>query len=141
MTKKHTKTILVTGVFDLLHKEHVRFLEKARELGEKLIVGVESDERVRQIKGASRPNQPEGERVKSILDLEIADRVIVLPEEFGEPKQHIELLKQIKPDILAVSSHTPHLEEKERLMKKVGGEVIVVLEHNPEVSTTKILGD
>jgi len=129
--------VLVTGVFDLLHTEHIKFLKKAKALGGDLIIGVESDERVRQMKGAGRPIQSAGQRVRQILALKLTDKVVVLPIEFHLPQQHQQFLEQVKPDILAVSSHTPHLEQKRQLMAKIGGRVIVVHEHNPKISTTK----
>jgi rfaE bifunctional protein nucleotidyltransferase chain/domain len=139
--KNEQTVVLVTGVFDLLHEEHIKFLEKAKALGDALVVGVESDERVAKIKGRSRPVQPSLKRVEQIKDLSLASQVVVLPEEFDQPEHHLEFLQKIKPDVLAVSSHTPHLDEKRQLMAKIGGRVEVVHTHNPKVSTTQIIGE
>lgn len=135
------QVILVTGVFDLLHQEHENFLRKAKALGGKLIVGVESDSRVRKIKGPGRPINTQTLRCQNILNLAIADEVFMLPEEFNTPDDHRALLLKIKPTILAVSSHSPHRPAKERLMQEIGGKLVVVHDHNPEISTTKLIAE
>ncbi len=133
------RVILVTGVFDLLHSEHIEFLKSAKALGEQLVVGIESDNRVRKLKGEGRPVQTAVVRKKMIEALGFVDEVIILPNLFETDEDHLQLLKSIKPAILAVSSHTPHLNSKRRLMNSVGGMVVIVRKHNPNVSTTKTL--
>lgn len=135
------EVILATGVFDILHKEHINFLQKAKALGGRLIVGIESDVRVRQIKGSTRPINPQSLRVENIEKLGIADTVFVLPEEFSKPEHHRELLRKIRPTILAVSANTPHLESKQQLMQEIGGRVVIVHQHNPAISTTQIIAE
>ncbi|HEX5570412.1 MAG TPA: adenylyltransferase/cytidyltransferase family protein, partial [Ktedonobacterales bacterium] len=66
-------TVVVTGVFDLLHIGHLRFLEAARRLGDRLVVGVESDERVRRWKGPNRPIQTEDDRLDLLRALRVVD--------------------------------------------------------------------
>lgn len=131
--------VLATGVFDLLHPEHRHFLERAQASGEVLLVGVESDVRVRQLKGEGRPVENQETRRQNVASLPAVDGAFVLPEVFDQPEHHLELLKILRPDILAVSSHTPYLENKQKLMSLIGGRVEVVLQENPDVSTTKIL--
>lgn len=133
------RTILATGVFDILHQEHFNFLQKAKALGGRLFVGIESDVRVRQLKGNGRPVNSQQVRLKNLLALGIADEAFVLPERFGNPEDHLALLEKVKPSILAVSSHSLHLEKKEALMKRIGGKVVVVHQHNPAISTSIIL--
>ncbi|MBD3250521.1 MAG: adenylyltransferase/cytidyltransferase family protein [Candidatus Pacebacteria bacterium] len=134
------KLVLVTGVFDLLHREHLRFLQKAKAAGDLLLVGLESDERVRAIKGPDRPVNDEQTRLRHLSNVEAVDQVFLLPVTFNRPEQHRALLREIRPDVLAVSSHTPHLEEKKEIVERVGGELRVVHQHNPDISTTKLLG-
>lgn len=134
-----SQTTLATGVFDVLHAEHIEFLKRAKALGGRLIVGIESDVRVRRLKGEGRPVNGEDVRRKNIERLGIVDEVFVLPEKFDLPEEHLDLLKKIKPDILAVSSHTPHIAEKIRLMKDLGGRVEVVHQHNPNISSTLLI--
>lgn len=133
------KIVLVTGVFDLLHQEHKTFLQKAKQVGDFLVVGVESDVRVQKIKGSGRPVYREQERLQQLQQLAYVDEAFVLPESFSSPQDHEELISYIRPDILAVSSHTSHQDKKRVVLEKYGGVLQVVHEHNPEVSTTKIL--
>lgn len=133
--------VLVTGVFDILHREHEIFLKKAKEVGEVLIIGIESDARVRTLKGEGRPVNSATQRLATLEALAIADAVFVLPEQFNQPTHRRQLLMEIKPDVLAVSSHTDHLEAKRQLMAEIGGVVKIVHQHNPEISTTKLLSD
>ncbi|MDA1079830.1 MAG: adenylyltransferase/cytidyltransferase family protein [bacterium] len=137
--KKKPVLVLVTGVFDALHEEHEVFLRKAKEQGDVLFIGVESDVRVRQMKGESRPLNSQAQRVVALESLGVADRVFVLPEKFSKPEEHRALLREIRPDILAVSSHSPHLAEKQQLLQEIGGRVVVVHQHNPSISTTLLV--
>ncbi len=139
MAADGTRVVLVTGVFDVLHQEHLVFLEKAKELGDVLVVCIESDVRVRQIKGPDRPHFSEFERKHHLDELEIADMVVILPDEFSQPLHHQTFISQIQPDFLAVSSHTAHLDKKQAIMSLHGGKVVVVHEHNPDESTSQLL--
>jgi cytidyltransferase-like protein len=134
-----SQIVLATGVFDVLHQEHANFLKKAKALGGKLIVGIECDVRVRATKGVGRPVYAEQVRLHNLQALGIADEVFILPEQFNKLDNYRALLAKIKPDILAVSSHTPHLDKKQALMAERGGRVEVVHQHNPAVSTTILL--
>lgn len=131
--------VLATGVFDILHSEHELFLQAARRAGDILFVGLETDGRVRQMKGEGRPVNPLEKRLQNLAELKIADAVFSLPEQFQTNAERQKLIEDIHPDILAVSAHSPHLDKKRQLLAKVGGEVRVVRPHNPNVSTTKIL--
>lgn len=133
------KIVFVSGVFDLLHAEHIEFLRKARRAGNFLIVGIESDARVRETKGPDRPVDSQSIRVQKVLDTGLVDEIAVLPEAFHRPEHHIALMKLLSPHILAVSESSPYQEAKRQIMELVGGELQVVHEHNPEVSTTKII--
>lgn len=137
MTSK--KIVLVTGVFDVLHLEHKQFLINAKTYGSILIVGIESDTRVRQLKGENRPINSQKVRKKNLLKWKIADEVFVLPEKFSTPQDHETLIKKIKPAVLAVSSHTPNLDKKRAILQKYGARVIVVHKHNSKISSTKII--
>lgn len=133
-------TVLVTGVFDLFHQEHLTFLKKARAAGNFLMVGIESDLRTKHLKGEGRPINNQGKRVKNIEETGLADIVEVLPEAFDQPDHHRHLLSLLRPNILAVSSHTPYLESKRQLVALFGGKLQVVHQHNPNVSTTIAIG-
>ena len=131
--------VLVTGVFDLLHQEHKTFLQKAKAAGDILIVGIESDVRVRKIKGEGRPVQREQTRLSVIQKLSYVDEAFILPESFLSPQNHEDLIAFIKPHILAISSHSDHQDEKRALVEKYGGSLQIVHEHNPNISTTRNL--
>lgn len=137
MTTSKNK-VLVTGVFDILHQEHLNFLRKAAELGE-VYLGIESDVRVKKMKGEGRPINGQELRKRNLEALGIAKQVFILPEEFDKPEHHRKLLAEIKPDILAVSSNSDHQDKKASLMQEIGGRLEVVHQHNPDISTTIIL--
>lgn len=140
MLKKTNKNlVLVTGVFDVLHQEHVNFLRKAKNLGDKLIIGIESDVRVKKLKGKGRPINSEEIRMQNLKNFNLAEEIFVLPENMDERKTQEAVIAKIRPDYLAVSSHTPHLKEKKEIIEKFGGKLAVVHEKNPAISTTKLL--
>jgi rfaE bifunctional protein nucleotidyltransferase chain/domain len=89
------KLVFTNGCFDILHIGHVRYLNSARALGDALIVGVNSDRSVREIKGASRPIVPESERAEVLAALACVDAVFIFDD--PTPKRVIEA---IVPDIL-----------------------------------------
>lgn len=134
-----TLKVLVTGCFDVLHSEHKKLLLAARNLGGKLLVGVESDARVRELKGPDRPMNSLPLRLENLRALKLADEVFALPEKFDSVEDRLKWLKQLRPNILAVSASTPNLPAKRQLMRRIGGRVVMVLPHNPKISTTKML--
>jgi rfaE bifunctional protein nucleotidyltransferase chain/domain len=90
------KTIVFTnGVFDILHPGHVRYLRRARQLGDALIVGINSDRSVRAIKGQARPIVPERERAEIVRSLHGVDAVVVFDEETPDA-----VISALQPDIL-----------------------------------------
>ncbi|PYR14840.1 MAG: D-glycero-beta-D-manno-heptose 1-phosphate adenylyltransferase [Acidobacteria bacterium] len=90
------KTIVFTnGVFDLLHPGHVRYLQRARALGDALVVGINSDRSARANKGTGRPITPDSERAELIGALKCVDAVIV----FDEDTPHA-LIAAVQPDVL-----------------------------------------
>ena len=104
--------VLVTGVFDILHQEHLNFLKAARELADNLIIGLESDQRVKELKGENRPINSESIRKLNLERLSIAKMVFILPTSFGQKIVREKFLNQLKPNFLAVSEHSPFQEEK-----------------------------
>ena len=131
------KVVLATGFFDLLHSEHINFLQKARAAGDVLIVAVESDERARKLKGDNRPVEPQSVRCEKVL--QYADYVVALPSDFDNFKSYDSLMSAIKPEIYAISSHTNHQKSKNFLSQKYGGHLVVVHNLNPDISTTQII--
>ncbi|MCA9370271.1 adenylyltransferase/cytidyltransferase family protein, partial [Candidatus Woesebacteria bacterium] len=90
-TSHQKPIVLVTGVFDILHHAHVAFLHAAQQLGGTLIVGVESDVRVKILKGENRPINSAQKRVEEIENIKIAHCVFILPELFSKPEHYLHL--------------------------------------------------
>ena len=89
------KVVFTNGVFDLLHLGHVTYLQKAREQGDLLVVGLNSDASVKRIKGPLKPLLPLAERVEMLAALSCVDYVT-----FFEEDDPFNVVKTIKPDIL-----------------------------------------
>jgi D-beta-D-heptose 7-phosphate kinase/D-beta-D-heptose 1-phosphate adenosyltransferase len=89
------RIVFTNGVFDLLHPGHVRYLQKAKTLGDRLIVGVNSDRSVRVNKGDGRPIVPELERAEVVASLACVDAAVVFDEETP-----LGLITAIQPDVL-----------------------------------------
>lgn len=89
------KVVFTNGCFDIIHPGHIDLLTRARALGTKLVVGINSDRSVRAIKGAGRPLQDQEARKAVLEGLSMVDEVVVFDELTPE-----ELIKQIKPDVL-----------------------------------------
>ena len=132
---------LVTGVFDVLHHEHRQFLAKSKVLADLLVVGLESDRRVRQLKGQDRPLNPAAQRLSNLEKWDLADHLFVLPEDFAQAQVRQALLEKLQPDFLAVSSNTPFLEVKQEMMAAIGGQVVVVHQFNPQISSSQLIVD
>lgn len=90
------KIIFTNGCFDLLHVGHVVYLEKARALGDILIVGLNSDDSVKKLNGPQRPLMLQGDRARVLASLSSVDGVTIF-----EKETPIDLITAIKPDILA----------------------------------------
>src|SRR5437016_11170626 len=89
------RVVFTNGCFDLLHPGHIETLEKARNLGDLLVVGVNSDRSVREMKGEGRPILPEQERAEILAALECVDGVVI----FDEPTPR-EIIAALLPDVL-----------------------------------------
>ncbi len=123
------RIVLTSGTFDLFHVGHAQYLEKAKSLGDLLIVGVDSDEKVRERKGPGRPIVPEDERVAIISHVRHAD--VLTLKKASDPKNH--LIKLVRPDILVVSKSTKHDDEEVDDKREYCGEIIVL---EPQSSTS-----
>ena len=91
----HGKVVFTNGVFDLLHRGHVLLLEAARAEGDALIVGVNSDESARRLKGPDRPLMPETDRVRVIAAFAAVDCVVLFAEDTP-----LQLIQALEPDVL-----------------------------------------
>jgi len=93
------KIVFTNGCFDILHAGHVDYLEKAKSLGDILVVGLNSDNSISRIKGEKRPIIPQNMRKKVLEALKSVDLVVILVVIFDEDTP-LRLIKEIKPDIL-----------------------------------------
>lgn len=130
--------VLVGGCFDILHIGHITFLEKAKKCGDILVILLESDQNIRKLKGINRPVHTQKQRAKILSSLKMVDFVICLPE-MKKNSDYDEVIKKIKPDILATTSGDIGLHHKKRTAKLVGAKVKIVSKSIPGFSTSKIL--
>ncbi len=126
--------VTTNGCFDVLHLGHLRYLQAARQLGDLLVVAINSDSSVRQLKGENRPLVPEEERAEMLAGLECVDYVVIFPE--ATP---IDLLSELKPNI-HVKGGDYKLEQliERDVVEANGGKVIVGL-NVPGKSTTNLI--
>jgi rfaE bifunctional protein nucleotidyltransferase chain/domain len=128
------RAVFTNGVFDLLHPGHVDVLHAAREQGDALIVGVNSDASVRRLKGPSRPVRSEGERALVLAALSSVDVVVVFDEDTP-----LELIRALEPDVLVKGGDYSEstVVGAEDVRRRGGNVVIVAL--TPGQSTTAIV--
>jgi len=131
-------TVLVGGCFDVLHPGHVVFLEKAKKEGDYLIVLLESDQKVKLLKGANRPVQTQQERAKVLSAVKFVDLVVMLPNMETE-KEYDELVKKIAPDVIAATKGDMNAHYHQRSAKLVGAKFKYVTKMIGNYSTTRIL--
>ena len=133
--RKEGKVVVFTnGCFDLIHIGYIRLLQKAREQGDCLVVAVNSDRSVRQIKGPDRPQIPEEERAEVLAAFGCVDWVTIFDE-----LDPLVLIQLLKPDVLVKGSDWP--EEKivgASEVKEAGGKVVRV-QLVPGISTTALI--
>jgi rfaE bifunctional protein nucleotidyltransferase chain/domain len=133
--KRNGRRIVFTnGCFDLLHPGHLRSLEQARELGDVLIVGLNSDASVRQLKGEGRPVIAERERAEILAALECVDAVLIFPE--LTPR---ELVARLLPDVLVKGGDWPSDQIVGREEVEAAGGHVATIPVVPGYSTSDIL--
>jgi rfaE bifunctional protein nucleotidyltransferase chain/domain len=117
------RVVFTNGVFDILHVGHVRYLQQARALGDALLVGINSDDSVRRLKGPTRPINPEDERAEVIAALACVDAACI----FGEDTP-LALIEAVRPNIHAKGGDykTPDALPETPLVRSLGGEVVIL---------------
>jgi len=116
------RIVLANGNFDLLHVGHVRYLRGAKELGGRLVVGINSDESVRALKGEGRPVMPAQERAEIVAALADVDAVVIFPELDVRA-----LIREIRPDIQAKGTdYTIDTVPEREVVAECGGRVAIV---------------
>jgi D-beta-D-heptose 7-phosphate kinase/D-beta-D-heptose 1-phosphate adenosyltransferase len=126
--------VFTNGVFDILHTGHVDILTLARERGDFLIVGVNSDASVRRLKGPSRPVRSEAERAYVLAALEAVDCVVLFTEDTP-----LDLVMTLKPDVIAKGGdYSIDTIVGAREVQQWGGEAVVI-PLTPGHSTTSLI--
>ncbi|MFH2118668.1 MAG: adenylyltransferase/cytidyltransferase family protein [Candidatus Paceibacterota bacterium] len=115
------KIVLTQGSFDMLHIGHARYCREAKKHGAVLIVGVDSDQKIRLRKGEGRPIVPQDERLEMLAHLEYVDLVVL--KSLNAPKW--ELIKIIKPDVLIATKQT-YTPEQIKELEKICTKVVVL---------------
>ena len=125
--------VFTNGCFDLLHPGHVRLLERASTHGDKLIVAINSDAGVRELKGPARPVIPESERAATLASFACVDVVTI----FGE-ETPCELLELLTPDVLVKGADWSHWIAGREIVEAAGGRVFPI-PVEPGYSTTDVV--
>lgn len=128
------RVVLTNGCFDLLHGGHLALLEKARAFGDVLVVALNSDRSVRELKGPSRPLTPEHERSETLLALEAVDRVVI----YDEPTP-AELIRALVPDVLVKGADWAEDEIVGRDTVEGAGGRVVQVDLVPDRSTSSLV--
>lgn len=125
------KVVLTQGTYDMVHIGHARYFEEAKKHGDILVVGVDSDKKVKARKGPDRPIVPQEERLEMVTHLRAID--IVTIKEHNAPRWH--LIKTVKPDVLIITKETNDKYTKDE-MKEIAtycGKVVIL---NPMATTS-----
>ena len=114
------KVVFTNGCFDILHVGHVRYLLRAKDQGDVLVVGLNTDRSVKEIKGEKRPVVPEKERAEILAALEFVDYVVL----FDEPDP-LRLIAALKPSVLVKGADWPKSRIVGRqIVEGIGGRVV-----------------
>ncbi len=95
LTRQHKRIVFTNGVFDIIHYGHISYLQRARALGDILIIGLNTDKSVKKIKGPGRPINKQSDRAGVLAAMECVNYIIYFSEETP-----LKLIEAVKPDIL-----------------------------------------
>jgi rfaE bifunctional protein nucleotidyltransferase chain/domain len=134
--RKRKRIVATNGCFDLLHFGHVTYLQQAKQLGDVLVVGLNGDDSVRQLKGAGRPLVSANYRAGVLAALECVDAVVIFPQ-----KRAHRFLATVRPDLYVKGGdYRPEtFDARERAVLTSLGTKIKVLPFVPGVSTTSLI--
>lgn len=134
--RRGQRVVATNGCFDLLHFGHVAYLQGAKRLGDLLIIGINSDASIRQLKGPSRPLVPERQRAAILAALECVDAVVIFRD-----RQALRFIKTISPPLYAKGGdYRPDtLDAEERVLLDAIGTKICIVPFVPGFSTTSLL--
>ena len=130
LKRERKKIVFTNGCFDVLHAGHVDYLEKARALGDVLIVGMNSDSSIRRIKGEKRPIVPENYRARVLIGLKAVDYVFIFDDDTP-----FKVIKTVKPHVLVKGADW----ELEKIIGREFAERVERIPFEYDISTTKII--
>jgi rfaE bifunctional protein nucleotidyltransferase chain/domain len=128
------RVVFTNGCFDLLHPGHIRTFEAARAMGDFLVIGLNSDDSVRTLKGLGRPVIPQDERAEILASLESVDAVVIFDE--LTPQR---VIAALLPDVLVKGGDWPGNQIVGREEVEAAGGKVVLIDVVPGYSTTEIL--
>ncbi len=128
------RLVFTNGCFDVLHRGHVEVLARARELGDRLIVGLNSDDSVRRLKGPGRPLQSEMDRAACLAGLQSVDAVVIFEED--TPAQ---LIEELQPDVLVKGGDYEPDQVVGRDTVEARGGRVVLIPYIAGFSTTELI--
>jgi D-beta-D-heptose 7-phosphate kinase/D-beta-D-heptose 1-phosphate adenosyltransferase len=126
------RVVLTSGSFDLIHLGHVKYLARAKQLGDVLAVGVDSDAKIQRRKGPDRPMVPEGERLEMLAYQRPVDLIFLKDD--GEARWA--LIKAVQPDVLVLTADHSYGEEDLQALGEICGKIEVV-ERQASVTTSE----
>lgn len=132
--KEGLKVVFTNGCFDILHLGHVDYLEKASEMGDRLIIGLNSDSSVKGLKGTNRPVNEEYSRARLLAALGFVDAVVIFSED--TPR---DLIDTLIPDVLVKGGDYRIDEIVGADTVQANGGVVTTIDLVPGVSTTKLI--
>jgi len=135
--RRHGQCIVATnGCFDLLHFGHVAYLQRAKRLGDRLIIGLNSDASMRKLKGPTRPLVPERQRAAVLAALECVDAVVIFRD-----RQALRFIETVRPQLYAKGGdYRPEtLDADEHVLLAALGTKIRIVPFIPGFSTTSLL--
>ena len=131
---KKKKIVFTNGCFDILHAGHVSYLERARSFGDFLVLGLNSDESIREIKGASRPIVEQNQRAIVLSAMTCIDCIVIFDQ-----KDPAILIKEVLPDVLVKGADWEEHEIIGADIVKENKGVVKRIKFEQDVSTTKII--
>ncbi len=131
---KNKKIVFTNGCFDLIHPGHIEYLEKAKKLGDILVLGLNSDDSIKKIKGEKRPILKEMDRVYILSCFYFVDYLTIFEEETP-----YELIKKIKPDILVKGGDWEINKIVGKDIVEENGGKVVIIKYKEGYSTTNII--
>lgn len=138
LRRKKLKIVFTAGSWDLLHVGQMRYLERAKEQGDVLVVGVNSNESIRQVKGKNKPILDETIRAEALIYLRAVDYVTIIPTPSCQP-----ILGLLKPDVYVTVGeewNNNYKNSKEyKTVSEYGGKIKLVERQSPYISTSSIV--